>query len=1557
MKRNRLKWVLSWALTLCMLLGMTVNIQAQPDEEPAAVSKAVWEKVEDSDLVPERIAKAEESASSVRRAPAKGTQDETVRVFIIFDKEAVVDKGFALDGVAGNKSAMAYAKELKQEQDAVLAKVNPEIEIDARYSFTLLSNAVSAEVLRSQIDEITNTEGVAAVVEAPVYELTDKDEAAQPNTVTAGEMNGSFTVWGNGYTGAGMRVAIIDTGLDTDHPSFDAAAFRAHLDEVLAQNGKTLADVDLMEESDIAAVESQLNAYAAGGTAEEKYRTEKVPYAFNYVDSDLDVTHDHDTQGDHGTHVAGIAAANYYVPTADGFARQANGVAGVAPDAQLLIMKVFGKGGGAYSDDYVAAIEDAILLGADSINLSLGSASAGETAAGEAYIDEVFDKLSGTNTVVSISAGNSGSWGADSQYGANLTKDVNLDTVGSPGSYTNSFTVASANNIGYTGYAAIFGTDYEVYYNESDYSNEPFHTLDTTGNGTEFDYVLINGAGEESDYEGLDVTGKIVLVSRGVTTFAEKHMAAEAAGAIGVFIYNNQAGTLGLNLTGSTATIPCVSITQAEGEAVKSQSEKVSDKVYTGKVTINGKVSTTYEVADGNTMSSFSSWGVPGDLTLKPEITAAGGNIYSTLNGGTYGQMSGTSMAAPSIAGLSALMIQYIEENDLAAKSGLTSRALAQSLLMSTAKLLTDEEGKVYSPRRQGAGFANISAATQSPVYILMGDGTGSDGKVKAELGDDPDRNGVYSFDFTAYSLDGKPAFYSPDSLVMTETVADDYYIGESPYVLSPEVTFDGEVLLYDLNEDGTVDVKDALYFLQNVNKSVASAHIQALGDALDFNNDGCINTLDVALFAKMIKSGQGNFTEKGYLVDGSAHVKVTVTLSDADKQYLNDNFANGMYVEGYAYLKGAVELSVPFLAFYGNWTDASMYENYDYMDATINKNIYNTYSGISETNYMKVKFHDASADYPFVGNFYADDDEYLPERNAISSVNGDSISKVVFTLIRNAADLSFEVKDAETGVVYESRSVGAATAEYYHSNQGKWMNTQLTYKAGWQPVDAEGNPLADGTKLTVGLKALPSYYADGSKTPGEGVYLTFPVTIDNEAPVLVNNPELGETMDIVVKDNQYTAAVLLVDVQSRAVLGRYAVNQTEAGVESTITVSCPESIFYIVLVDYAGNTSLYRYNNSGEPDTPYANSIVLSDSEVELLKGSSYALTAEVGPISLLDPSVTWSSSDETVATVDADGVVTAVSVGSAVITATTKALNKEGGEPLTAECAVNVFELTTQIKGMVWDENADVHVAQFGVSSPAAYNTLAVVDGHYIAGTKVGDKLYAIISTDDDNQTADMYTIDPANGYAEERLGESGQWYTDMAYNPATNQILGLCGFYVSIYDVEAQEDIGAFDLSDYAFGSDYLVGIDYVGTDDAGNSYFYAITQSGVLYVFIETASMNLRWGTMGNTEIETYAFYNNSLLYDAESGYLYYSMWNKDESVLYGIDIDGTGSIYTLGDFGADVWPVAGLYTDAKGTAATISSVADEILSEGEAVEMSAEKPVKLDVNAVTRTNAQ
>ena len=129
---------------------------------------------------------------------------------------------------------------------------------------------------------------------------------------------------------------------------------------------------------------------------------------------------------------------------------------------------------------------------------------------------------------------------------------------------------------------------------------------------------------------------------------------------------------------------------------------------------IANQVQTVQDAPGGYLPSSFSSWGVPGNLDLKPEITAPGGNIWSTLNNGTYGNMSGTSMSAPSVTGMAAVVAQYVKEQGLNRQEGLTVRALSQALLLSTAVPLVEEGNVEYSPRKQGSGLANVYAAVTS---------------------------------------------------------------------------------------------------------------------------------------------------------------------------------------------------------------------------------------------------------------------------------------------------------------------------------------------------------------------------------------------------------------------------------------------------------------------------------------------------------------------------------------------------------------------------------------------------------------------------------------------------------------------------------------------------------------------------------------------------------------------------------------------------------------------------------------------------------------------------
>ena len=1218
--------------------------------------------------------------------------DELIRVIVVLDGDSVLDKGYDTENLAENRSAISLSESIIEDQSQTVEKISDEAlegeSLDVNYNFSIIANAISADVPFKYIESIEKIDGVKAVYIASLYEPTVN--TADPNTLTAGDMVGSYSTWATGYTGAGTRIAVIDTGIDSDHPSFDGGAFDAHLKETAESAGKSVADYSLLAKDEISEVLPLLNAYQrnSGINADSLYLSEKIPFAFNYVDSDLDVTHDNDDEGDHGTHVSGIATANTYVPGSDGYKAQANGVVGIAPDAQLITMKVFGKNGGAYSDDYMAAIEDAILLNADVVNLSLGSSAAGYSSDSESYINGIFDKLNGSGTVVSISAGNSGRWADDSMYGVNLSGDVNQDTVGSPGSYTNAFTVASAVNSGYTGNYFSVG-DLNVFYsNGSDTLAPAFESLDTSSDksGTDYPYVFLDAFGEEEDYRGVDVRGKIVFVSRGAITFGQKQMNAEAAGAKACIIYNNTSGTLNMTLQGSTGVIPCVSITLSDGIAIMEGSNEISTGVYEGTLRASAGVTTNYNAADGYTMSTFSSFGVPGSLDLKPEITAPGGNIYSSIDGG-YGNMSGTSMAAPSIAGQTALVEQYIKENNLQEKTGLSTRTLAQSLIMSTAIPLhedNDAEVPEYTPRSQGAGLANVYNAVSTPAYILVGDKNGNDGKVKAVLGDDPEKSGNYSFSFDIYNLSDEAQYYVLDSSVLTEELYDGgwtKYFGGDSHRLSPYVslTSSNSKLVYDLNGDGVVNLNDRNVFLQVVNKSVDLPIVDQKEDYFDFNKDGVVDTKDVYSFGRQINGGEAvaDLSMSVVEVTDTTRIDVNIDLSESDRDYLS-GFENGIYVDGYIYVNGDVPLSVPFLAFYGSWMDSNMFEDFDFM-RYIHDDEYDplTYTGISRTNFLSIYPLEEWEEYYYIPNFFADDDEYIPDRNALSSENGSCLGSQYYTLIRNASRVNIKIKDRDNGKVYYDYTEYENYAAFVH--EGSWQNTLQWQDLFWTGIDEEEKPLPDGTRVDVILEAVPSYYddvEDPSTLNGEGLYLSTPIVIDNTDPVItdaVKNENGG--YDITLYDNRYTAAAVVIGSDKKTLLGRYAINQQNAEEDVTISIDAPDDVFYVEVYDYALNSSVYRFNNTGHADTKYVSEISVDKDEVTLRVGQSTSVEVTVSPKWLAEgyDRVEWMSSDESVATVSQNGVITAEATGNAIITVATLATDKKGYH-LTATVEVTV-------------------------------------------------------------------------------------------------------------------------------------------------------------------------------------------------------------------------------------------------------------------------------------------
>lgn len=241
-------------------------------------------------------------------ADADYDPNETVRVIVVLEDKGLLEQGFATAEIASNSTQVARQVEtLARRQENVLQSINRVVDepVEAKYHYSVALNGLAIEIPYGDLEEIQALPGVKTAFVAPCYEAPQDmtDETSAPNMYTSGKTVGAVQTWETlGYTGQGMRIAIIDSGLDTDHAAFAAAP-------QLTEDSLTLDEV--------ASVMKSLNAYeiymshtSKELTADRLYRSEKVPFGFNYVDENLELNHDNPSAGDHGSHVAGIAAAN-----------------------------------------------------------------------------------------------------------------------------------------------------------------------------------------------------------------------------------------------------------------------------------------------------------------------------------------------------------------------------------------------------------------------------------------------------------------------------------------------------------------------------------------------------------------------------------------------------------------------------------------------------------------------------------------------------------------------------------------------------------------------------------------------------------------------------------------------------------------------------------------------------------------------------------------------------------------------------------------------------------------------------------------------------------------------------------------------------------------------------------------------------------------------------------------------------------------------------------------------------------------------------------------------
>ena len=331
----------------------------------------------------------------------------------------------AVRRAASAKAVARVQNRLLSRQAAVQSRLTRTLrqeQVEYGYSYTALFNGFSVRTARKNLEAIRNTKGVTCAFVAGSYAL--------PTTQQADTQALQVALASSRFTGKGMTIAVLDTGLDTAHPAFANAPADAKFTKDYISG--VLQATDLNAE-----------VLMPGVTADDVYLSTKIPFAFDYAGKDAQVAPGSKWDAEnleHGTHVAGIAA---------GYAVDGEGAvtfSGVAPDAQVIPMKVFDDSGtGAATTTILAALEDAYRLGVDAVNLSLGSYG-GFTVDEDALINDVYNKLDDAGIMVITAAGNETSSSYMNSYGtdAPLTGDPDNSVVAVTAEYqgmTASFTV------------------------------------------------------------------------------------------------------------------------------------------------------------------------------------------------------------------------------------------------------------------------------------------------------------------------------------------------------------------------------------------------------------------------------------------------------------------------------------------------------------------------------------------------------------------------------------------------------------------------------------------------------------------------------------------------------------------------------------------------------------------------------------------------------------------------------------------------------------------------------------------------------------------------------------------------------------------------------------------------------------------------------------------------------------------------------------------------------------------------------------------------------------
>lgn len=923
--------------------------------------------------------------------------------------------------------------------------------------------------------------------------------------------------------GEGTVIAIIDSAFDTSHPIF-----------ALSEGAETKIKKDFVD-SKVSSL-SASKYYASKTDTGSLYLSDKIPFAYDYAERDNIVT----STDSHGTHVAAVAAGN-----------SSNGgqFDGVAPDAQLILMKVFYDNGNFGGDMMLAdAVNDAVALGADVINLSLGTSSGSSEYFGMPNLKYALEEAVSKGVIIVCASGNDGLAASGSTYDLDyaISKPVASNTdyglVSEPSTLRQAISVGAAHNEVLYKKFVYSGTGDEILYSDpsSVYNGSSKNSFSSKFAGKTLNLVFVDGIGEEKDYEklkedGILVKGKVAVVSRGTITFVEKITNAYNAGAIGIIIYNNVPDDEMTMQTGDVE-IPAISVSYEDGQKLLNlpadkRTVKVPDVPYV-----------VVEDEEKSLLASFSSWGTTPELLIKPEITAIGNNVFSAINNSDYESMNGTSMSAPMITGASAIVKARLQKEnpDL---TGAELTAAVKSVLMNTAKVIEGEDGTAKSPRQQGSGLLDVSSAISQTTLLYYGDEKDItyESQPKIELGDG--LLDTYTFPVTVYNTSDSEKEYSLSAAVQSDGYTSEMIGIKSKYFSDPDnpKAFVKSKITVDADSSNT-----------NINKYSESSE-----------------------YKFKVAAGE------------KKTVNITVSIDKSEFDEYNKIFTNGWFTEGFVYVTDTSDssvVSIPFMGYEGIWDDVPMFDAISYDS---NETIY-------PGQYVYADF--GGRTYYYLGtnlfvngtDFRSDLIAFSPNRDAIADAAYFNISP-----LRNICWYDIEVTNEKGEVVYT----------YYGDFIPKAYNYEGTvgYLIGlWDGTDGINARyiLSDG-KYTC---TIIGYNYDGASQS-----ISIPLVLDTKKPTVESTEiriENGKTyLDIKASDThyiQYAMAYLLksgtvlpegtpdgtADLDADSNTSKYLYMETYTPKykkdSHSITYSfditdVKEKYVYIEITDYAMNTTLVR--------------------------------------------------------------------------------------------------------------------------------------------------------------------------------------------------------------------------------------------------------------------------------------------------------------------------------------------------------------------------------------------